>query len=593
MAELSAYHHGEQSLMSTIVNLAQNYVGSNNINLLLPNGQFGTRLQGGKDSASPRYIFTMLSPLARAIFDSNDEAILKNLYDDSQKIEPEWYCPIIPMVLVNGADGIGTGWMTRVPNFNPREIIENLRRMIRGEEPREMKPWYKDFRGDIIKISDQKFAVNGEISILSNDTLEITELPIGTWTQTYKEGTIEPMVSGTEKTAPVITDYKEYHTDTTVRFVLTMKEETLHKFEDQGMHHVFKLQSVIGLTSMVLFDKNGCLKKYESAKEILQEFFELRVVMYQKRKDYMMGALTAEALKLSNQARFIVEKCDGVLVVENKKRKLMIQELVNRKYDSDPVKAWKARQVALEQQQEDLEEIVENGEVEEAEEGCDYEYLLGMPIWSLTLERKEDLLKKRDAKEKEVALLKKKTPSDLYNDDLDNLMRELDRVEKLEAEDSQEVKKSVSSKKGFNKKALVSIAPSPRGQKVEPRLDEIRKRVEAASKSKANKGTRTKKEKSDGTEVKDEFDLMAEDDEDLFDKLNSSAEAKSKAKGPGKKGGGGSKKNGKASADNLKQTKLNFGKSAPKRPRTSDSEDSSDFDLDSPPKPKKKVFIFN
>lgn len=152
VAELSAYHHGEQSLMGTIVNLAQDFVGSNNINLLLPIGQFGTRLQGGKDSASARYIFTQLSPVTRSIFPAHDDNVLKFLYEENQRIEPEWYCPIIPMVLVNGAQGIGTGWSTNIPNFNPREIVKNIKRLIAGEEQKALAPWYKNFRGNIIQV---------------------------------------------------------------------------------------------------------------------------------------------------------------------------------------------------------------------------------------------------------------------------------------------------------------------------------------------------------------------------------------------------------------------------------------------------------
>merc|ERR1712088_50520 len=127
VGEMSAYHHGEMSLMGTIIGLAQNFVGSNNINLLQPIGQFGTRLAGGKDSASPRYIFTQMSPLARLIFNANDEPLLNFLNEDNQRIEPYWYLPIIPMVLVNGAEGIGTGWSSKVPNYDPREIINNLK----------------------------------------------------------------------------------------------------------------------------------------------------------------------------------------------------------------------------------------------------------------------------------------------------------------------------------------------------------------------------------------------------------------------------------------------------------------------------------
>lgn len=141
VAEHSAYHHGEVSLCSTIVGMAQNFVGSNNLPLLEPLGQFGTRLQGGKDAASPRYIFTNLSNLARTVYNPSDEPLLNFLNDDGQNVEPEWYLPIVPMVLINGADGIGTGWSTSIPNYNPRDIVDNLLRLMNKEEILPMQPW--------------------------------------------------------------------------------------------------------------------------------------------------------------------------------------------------------------------------------------------------------------------------------------------------------------------------------------------------------------------------------------------------------------------------------------------------------------------
>jgi DNA topoisomerase-2 len=220
VAEQSAYHHGEASLMGTIIGLAQNFVGSNNINLLLPIGQFGTRLTGGKDSASPRYIFTQLSRLARHLFNEADDAVLNYQLDDNQRIEPEWYIPILPMVLVNGADGIGTGWMTKIPNYNPREIVSNLKRLIRGDEPKTMIPWFKGFKGSIEPLDSQKYVVNGEIAKLSDTKVEITELPVRTWTSNYKE-MLEGMQQGTEKAPAQIQDFKEYHTDKTVKFIIS------------------------------------------------------------------------------------------------------------------------------------------------------------------------------------------------------------------------------------------------------------------------------------------------------------------------------------------------------------------------------------
>ena len=131
ISEHTAYHHGEQSLAGTIVAMAQNFVGSNNINLLMPNGQFGTRNKGGKDSASSRYIFTELNKVTRQIFNQNDSPLMDYIFEEGQKIEPKWYLPIIPMILVNGCEGIGTGWRSQVPCFNPHAIVESIKSKLK------------------------------------------------------------------------------------------------------------------------------------------------------------------------------------------------------------------------------------------------------------------------------------------------------------------------------------------------------------------------------------------------------------------------------------------------------------------------------
>jgi DNA topoisomerase-2 len=482
VAEHSAYHHGEQSLMATIINLAQNFVGSNNINILMPIGQFGTRLHGGKDAASPRYIFTMLSTLARHLFNVNDEPLLRHLRDDNQKIEPEWYIPIIPMVLVNGAEGIGTGWSTKIPNYDVREIVANLRRMLQGQPPQPMNPSFKNFRGTIEPIDNERYVVNGEVAILDENTIEITELPVRTWTQAYKEGVLEPMLQGTDKTPAFITDYKEYHTDTTVRFVVKMSADNLSKAEQNGLHRTFKLQTTLATSSMVLFDSAACIKRYTSVEQILQEFYDIRLEFYAKRKDYMEGMLAAESLKLNNQARFICEKIDGVISIENKPKKELIQLLVRARYDSDPVKAWKEQQNRLLNDSEKLDKD-SDGESEEGAEsddskGPDFNYILAMQLWSLSRERKEALLKMRDEKAEELRLLRMKTPRDLWKDDLDKFVVELDKVEQQEREDdavgsSKAHTGSGDGAKGRKVKKFVmaETKPSPAGRRVQPVID--------------------------------------------------------------------------------------------------------------------------
>merc|ERR1712223_458498 len=200
VGEMSAYHHGEASLMGTIINLAQNFVGSNNVNLLMPNGQFGTRLKGGKDHASPRYIFTQMSPLTRLVFHPKDDPLLNYRQDDGMSVEPDWYLPILPMVLVNGADGIGTGWMTKLPNFNPRQIVQMIFDKLDGKELNKdcIHPWYKDFKGTIEKLDYQKYVCNGELNEISDTKFAITEIPIKTWTESYKES-LDVLQNGSEK----------------------------------------------------------------------------------------------------------------------------------------------------------------------------------------------------------------------------------------------------------------------------------------------------------------------------------------------------------------------------------------------------------
>ncbi|XP_051811756.1 DNA topoisomerase 2-beta isoform X2 [Acanthochromis polyacanthus] len=493
VAEMSAYHHGEQALMMTIVNLAQNFVGSNNVNILQPLGQFGTRINGGKDAASPRYIFTMLSPLAKLLFPAVDSNLLKFLYDDNQKVEPEWYIPIIPMVLVNGAEGIGTGWACKIPNYDAREIVNNINRMLNHQEPMPMLPSYKNFKGVIHELGQNQYLVSGEVSVIDKNTIEITELPVRTWTQAYKESVLEPMLQGTDKTPALISDYKEYHTDTTVKFVVRMSEEKLAQAEAVGLHKVFKLQSSLTCNSMVLFDHMGCMKRYDSVHDILREFFELRLHYYKLRKDWLLGSLGAEASKLSNQARFVLEKIEGKITIENKSKRELIRMLVQKGYESDPVAAWtKAQEKSQEEDYRDgndSDSSVDSG----SSSGPNFNYILSMPLWCLTKEKVEELLKQRDVKKGELNDLQKKSPEDLWKEDLAVFIEELNNVENQEREEQNSGKaiKLVKGKVGKPKAKKLNLEetmPSPFGRRVEPPTQPIK--ADAAKKL-------TKKKKSD------------------------------------------------------------------------------------------------
>ncbi|RKO93185.1 DNA topoisomerase [Blyttiomyces helicus] len=418
VSEHSAYHHGEASLQSTIVNLAQDYVGSNNMNLLEPRGQFGTRLQGGKDSAHARYIFTRLSSVARLIYHPSDDKLLKYLNEESLNIEPEWYIPILPMVLVNGADGIGTGWSTTIPNHNPRDIVANLIRKLNAEPYVRMHPWYRGFKGKV-ELVDNKYQISGVVTKTSDTTLDITELPIGSWTQTYKEF-LEGLRDGTTKNPePFIEDFKEYHTDTSVHFSVQLSAINMAKAEAEGLDKKFKMTTSASLSNMVLFDRDARLRRYASIEEILDEFYEVRLEFYDKRKAYLISKLKKEHLRLANQVRFVTEIITGDLVVQNRRKPELVRTLRSAGYtelrDGDDVAAPAADDVAD-----------TDADAEEDNDSKGFDYLLSMPIWNLTAEKVEKLTRARDEKSEELSQLQQKSPTDLWRADLDAFLVEWD-----------------------------------------------------------------------------------------------------------------------------------------------------------------------
>ncbi|EFX81307.1 hypothetical protein DAPPUDRAFT_317722 [Daphnia pulex] len=441
----SAYREGEASLMGTIIGLAQDFVGSNNLNLLVPIGEFGTRHEGGKDAASSRYLSTVLSELARFIFHPSDDPLLKHQIDSNEEIEPESYVPIIPMILINGTSGIGTGGMIDFLKFNPRHIVDFLKQKLDGKQPLPINLWLKGFTGKIEGSGDNQYTSSGNYAVLSSTQVEITELPFGVWTHNYKISVIEKLLRGSEEMSPLITDFQEHHTGNTVKFTVTMSEAKMRQAKDEGLYKAFQLQSTHYITSMVLCDPSGSPKIYYSYQQILEDFYPVRLKLYEKRKNYFSGYLQAISKKLSNQFRFVCEVIDDVLIVFNKGNILEVEDLRHRNYDPDPVSVWKRtnnRKVTDE----------DAGEVQTG----DYNYLLHM--FDFSLDSKQKLLKKRDFYVKEYDILLKKSASDLWLEDLEQFM-----VVLKEVEDAEEGKLA----------SIVETAPSNQGRLIVPGVNDV------------------------------------------------------------------------------------------------------------------------
>eukprot|EP00188_Purpureofilum_apyrenoidigerum_P005036 Plantae.Rhodophyta-Purpureofilum_apyrenoidigerum.ctg6177.p1 GENE.Plantae.Rhodophyta-Purpureofilum_apyrenoidigerum.ctg6177~~Plantae.Rhodophyta-Purpureofilum_apyrenoidigerum.ctg6177.p1 ORF type:complete len:766 (+),score=194.23 Plantae.Rhodophyta-Purpureofilum_apyrenoidigerum.ctg6177:117-2414(+) len=453
VSEHSAYHHGEASLMATIIGLAQNFAGSNNLNLLYPAGQFGTRLQGGKDAASPRYIFTRLSKIARLLFPPEDDAILDYLEDDGLSIEPKFYAPVIPMVLVNGADGIGTGWSSSIPSFDPRVLIGMLRRLLDGaddEDLAEPQPWFRRHKGTVRKIGATSYELCGEVRKIDNNTLVITELPAKTWTTPYKEW-LESMTVGSStndsKETPFLVDIRDGSTENTVKFTLELTDESMVEIEDVGIHKKLKLITTSATSNLVLFDTERRLKRYECAKHIIREFFELRLRLYEKRRLYLLNVLRDEVELLENRVRFIKMVIDGKLKIAKRKKAELIAELRSLKF-----KATKAKRISPVSQQVSTvpessrpeDEDISDEETAKApsENDSGYDYLLSMPLWCLTHEQVVKLISTRDTKVTEMEEMENTAALTLYRRDLDRLEAGLDEDDEIMKNEEEELAKA-------------------------------------------------------------------------------------------------------------------------------------------------------
>ena len=402
VSEHSGYHHGEASLNAAIVGMAQNFVGSNNINLLEPKGQFGSRLSGGKDSASERYIFTHLSKITRAIFPDSDDKILNYLNDDGLLVEPLFYAPIIPMVLVNGSKGIGTGFSTEILCYNPVDIIAYLKNKLHGlQQNAEFIPYYEGFTGTISKITDGKFLIKGKYEKAGADKIRITELPIGTWTDDFKEYLellIDPPVDKNgKKVTSIVKDYDDMSRDTTVDFVITLVKGKIEELESQiqengcnGIEKLFKLYTTCSTSNMHLFDAEDKLKKYDNVGEIIDDYFDTRLNLYQDRKEYLVDALSKQLMVLSNKSRYIKDVLEGTIDLRKKTKEQVSQML-------------SAKGFAV------------------LDDDADFKYLVKLPMDSVAEENVLQLEKEHRNKTIELETVKTKTIQKMWEDELNAL----------------------------------------------------------------------------------------------------------------------------------------------------------------------------
>jgi DNA topoisomerase-2 len=380
VSEHSGYHHGEASLNDAIIGMAQDFVGSNNIPWLVPQGQFGTRLQGGKDSASPRYIHTYLQPYISSLVPADDLGCLTYRDDDGLPVEPEWYAPVIPMLLVNGARGIGTGYSTYIPPCNPQVLISILKEWLKNGTSLnsvEIHPWFNGFNGSVTK-NDNDYIVKGNWTTDKGITT-ITELPIETWSSDFKEYLDKLESEGTIK------EYSDTSTDTIVN-VRVKTENSLEK----------ALTSKIKLTNMHAFNSKCVIHKYETLNEILEEFAGVRLDLYHKRREFLLNEMKEKLPYHENVVRFIEQQNQNVPVPDLRRKS-----------------------------REECDDLLEKNKFSKLPS---YDYLMDLPIKSITStfaqKHRDDL----DKLKKSIHNLENTKPQEMWLNDLETFSKNYSKV---------------------------------------------------------------------------------------------------------------------------------------------------------------------
>jgi len=372
------YHHGDASLNSAIINMAQKF--KNNAPLLEEDGQFGSLRS--PQAGAPRYIGTKLSDNFRLMYKDFD--LLNYKEEEGENIEPEFFLPIIPTVLINGSSGIAVGFATNILNRDVKSVTDSCIKVLTGKKIEEIAPSLREFTGDFVQDTEnhKRWIIRGKIERLNTSTVKITELPPSMTFEKY-EDLLDKLCETKE-----IVSYDDNCKDS-IEYIIKFTRSDLEKATDEKLIKMFKLEEASTEIFSTL-DENGKLKIFEKTSEIIEYFVAFRLSYYHKRKAFMLAKMNHDLKILSNRGRFIKAILDEKLKINNVSKALIIEGIIEMKLDK----------------------------IDDS-----YDYLLRMPIYSLTKELFEKLKEDFTTKKGEIKKLEETDPKDMYLDDLNDLKK--------------------------------------------------------------------------------------------------------------------------------------------------------------------------
>jgi len=372
------YHHGNASLENSIVTMAQKF--KNNAALLEEDGQYGS-LRSPQPGA-PRYIGTKLNENFKLIYKDFD--LLNYKEEEGETIEPEFFLPIIPTVLLNGSSGIAVGFASNILNRNVDQLIESCVKILDGKIIKSIKPSFAEFSGEFIQDLDnpKRWVIRGSFERVNTSTVKITELPPSMTYEKYEEH-LDKLCDNKD-----IVSYDDNCKDN-IDYIIKFNRSSLAELDDTQLRKLLKLEE----SSTEIFstlDEFGKLKIFETSEEIVEYFVNFRLTYYHTRKEFLLEKLNRELKILSNRGRFIKAILDEKLKINN----VVKLEIINQ---------------------------IEKLGLEQIDDS--YDYLLRMPIYSLTKELFDKLKADFTSKKEEIRILEGTDPKDMYREDLADLKK--------------------------------------------------------------------------------------------------------------------------------------------------------------------------
>lgn len=384
IASEAFYHHGGGSLEAAITTMTQEF--KNSMPIFQGIGQFGSLRS--PEAGAARYIGVKFNDNFRLLY--KDFELVDPQHEEGEEIEPKFFLPIIPTVLLNGGSGIAVGFATNILNRHPLDLIDACMDKLDGKKIRDLRPWIKGFHGTFERSPDspRSWSIKGSYTVKNTSTVEVTEIPPSFTYEKY-ESYLDGLVD-----KGVLSSYDDHSSDR-VHYILKFPRTNLAEIQKKDkLGDLLKMREGEG-ENLTTLDEHGKLRVFEQAEEIIEYFVVFRLGYYAKRKTRLLADLTRQIEILDAKARFIDAVINGRIVVANERKP-------------------------------DLIKAIERDGIKKQDDG--YDFLLSMPIWSLTYERYAELQKKLDDLTKERDRIEKVSPEDFYRQDLKDLRKQVQRA---------------------------------------------------------------------------------------------------------------------------------------------------------------------